>query len=59
MTEEFHHRLKKWRGKLVQKEAADFLKVPLRTYQAWEYGANKPSDLAMQEIERRMSERKP
>lgn len=45
-------RLKKWRGELTQKEAADLLGVSVSTYCNWEYGINKPSVLAMREVDR-------
>lgn len=35
----FKRRLKSWRGKLLQKEAASLLGVNLRTYERWESGA--------------------
>ena len=56
VTDDFREQLLKWRNGRTQKAAAEFLKVPLRTYQAWEYGVNKPSELARKEIERRMAE---
>lgn len=36
--------LSKWREALnmTQKEAAAFLRVPIRTYQEWEQGRRKP-----------------
>jgi len=49
-------RLKKWRGKLLHKEAADKLGVPVWTYRGWEYGRRTPSKLAMAELERRIAQ---
>jgi hypothetical protein len=46
-------KLKKWRGKLTQKEAAAILGVSDNTYRNWEYGTI-PGALAMVEIDRRM-----
>jgi len=51
---EFKEKLRKWRGTLRQKEAANILKVSVRTYQNWEEGKNNPKPLAMAELERRM-----
>lgn len=39
----FRSELREWRGKRLQKEAADILKVSVRTYQGWESGAHEPS----------------
>jgi DNA-binding transcriptional regulator YiaG len=50
-----HDRLKTWRGKQLQKTAADILGVPLPTYRNWEYGENIPGVLAMKEIDRKIS----
>jgi DNA-binding transcriptional regulator YiaG len=53
----FSDDLRKWRGKLLQKEAADVLKVPLDTYRAWEHGQSEPSEAPNKaEILRRMTE---
>ncbi len=52
----FAEELKKWRGKLLQKEAAEILKVPLDSYRAWEYGNREPYDaLSKSEIQNRMA----
>lgn len=45
-------RLKKWRGKVTQKEAADIFGVSVNTYRNWEYGVNVPGSLAMKEVDR-------
>jgi hypothetical protein len=50
----FGKSLKQWRGKRLQKEAADLLQVNLRTYEGWESGRN-PSRYAINEIQRRMA----
>ena len=39
---EFALRLRQWRGQRKQLEAADVLRVPLRTYQSWETGLRMP-----------------
>lgn len=54
MNEPLSVRLKKWRGKLYQKEAADKLNLPLPTYRKYEYGVRQPNPLALAELERRM-----
>lgn len=54
VAESFQTRLREWRGKRRQKEAASDLDVSLRTYQAWEEGLTTPSQLALAELERRM-----
>lgn len=51
----FNKELKKWRGKRRQKEAAEVLKVSLRTYQNWEQGENTPGSLTLAELRRRMA----
>jgi hypothetical protein len=38
----FKDRLREWRGKRRQKEAAEILNVPLGTYRTWEYGKRTP-----------------
>lgn len=43
MSLEYGLKLKQWRGNRLQKEAADILGVPLRTYQSWEHGKNEPA----------------
>lgn len=48
----FSKRLRKWRGKRYQKEAAAALNVELQTYRNWEYGRNVPVHLALREVER-------
>lgn len=50
----FGSKLRIWRGKRYQKEAAEILKVSFRTYQNWEEGVNTPSPFAVVEIERIM-----
>jgi len=47
-------RVREWRGKLTQKEAADILDVPATTLRAWEYGKRQPKKASAQEFERRM-----
>lgn len=58
MANSFAQRLRKWRKfkGLVQKQAAEVLKVNLRTYQNWEEGRWEPQELALAELERRMME---
>jgi transcriptional regulator with XRE-family HTH domain len=48
-------RLRLWRGKLRQKEAAAKLDLPLPTYRKYEYGKRTPNKLALAELERRLS----
>jgi len=55
MTERLSKRLKIWRGKLRQKEAADRLDIPLPTYRKYENGHRTPNKLALAELERRMA----
>jgi len=38
------------KAKLTQKQAAELLGVPFRTYQDWEYGKRTPPDYVMQSI---------
>lgn len=52
----FSKTLRKWRGARLQKEAAEALDVNIKTYQAWEYGVNKPHKLTLVEITRRMNQ---
>lgn len=52
---EFSRLLKAWRGKLFQKEAADRLGVPLRTYQNWENGSRKPARTCMNCVREKMT----
>jgi len=47
-------RLKIWRGKLYQKEAAAILDLPIPTYRKYENGKRTPNKLALAELERRM-----
>jgi len=51
---QFSKRLRKWRWKRLQKEAAFDLGIPLRTFQSWEQGVRAPSKLSLVEVERRM-----
>lgn len=51
----FKSELKKWRGKLYQKEAAAKLDVPLPTYRKWEQGKKTPRALALEAIRARMN----
>ncbi len=48
--------LKAWRKarNLYKKEAASLLRIPLRTYESWEFGANVPSEIVRVEIARRV-----
>lgn len=56
---DFSRKLKEWRGKLLQKEAAQLLGVPERTYEAWEQGSAEPSQKPNRDqIEKRMEETK-
>jgi DNA-binding XRE family transcriptional regulator len=55
---EFARLLKKWRGKKLQKEAADVIGVNLRTYQGYESGRN-PTEFVRREIERKTTELPP
>ena len=55
MSELLSYRLKAWRGKLRQKEAAEKLGLPLPTYRKYENGHRTPNALALAELERRMS----
>jgi DNA-binding transcriptional regulator YiaG len=51
----FAEELRAWRGKRLQKQAADVLAVPLDTYRSWEHGQNEPRETAPKsEILRRM-----
>jgi hypothetical protein len=55
----FAQELRTWRGKLLQKEAAAILGVPLDTYRAWEHGQHEPREvLTRSEIVRRMDAHK-
>jgi DNA-binding transcriptional regulator YiaG len=58
MGDEFKQQLKAWRSKtnILQKQAADILGVPVRTYQAWETGLHEPGALAKVVINERMTE---
>jgi len=59
MDEQFKERLRKWRGSLLQKEAAQMLGVSERTYESWEQGACEPtSKPSIREIEAKMKETK-
>ncbi len=50
--------LKQWRKacRLYKKEAAAILRVPLRTYEAWEWQRNLPSEIVRVEIARRVEQ---
>jgi len=52
---DFAHQLKRWRGHLTQKQAADKLDVPFDTYRNWEYRKNTPVSIVRLEIIKRMS----
>lgn len=47
-------RLRKWRGKRYQKEAAAALDLPVPTYRKYETGKRTPNKLAMAELNRRL-----
>ena len=49
-------RVRDWRGRLTQKEAAAILDIPASTFRAWEYGKRHPKKASAQEFERRMVE---
>lgn len=49
-------KLRIWRGKLYQKEAAEILGIPLATYRKYESGKRTPNKLALAELERRIGE---
>ena len=57
MGTEFKQQLQAWRKKtnILQKQAADILGVPVRTYQAWETGVHEPGALAKVVINERMN----
>jgi len=54
----FNEEIKSWRldCKLRIKEAADKLKVSVRTYESWERDLRTPHALSLPEIRRRMNE---
>jgi len=52
---QFGKMLKAWRGKRLQKEAADLLQVNLRTYEGWENG-RQPSRYAINGLKGQMAE---
>lgn len=54
MPECLAKKLKLWRGKLRQKEAAAKLDLPLTTYRSYEKGKRTPGKLAMIELVRRL-----
>jgi len=54
LDETFKVELRSWRGERLQKQAADVLKVSLRTYENWERGANIPDGIKIEELRRRM-----
>lgn len=55
MPEQFKDRLKKWRGKKYQKEAADLLGVPLPTYRKWECGKRTPNKFVRSVIDSKIT----
>ena len=57
MDKTFKKTIRAWRKSkgMVQKQAADFLDVSVRTYHGWEYGKTSPGKLAMAELLRRMT----
>jgi len=54
----FKTELKKWRRskRFLQKQAAEFLEVNIRTYEGWETGHSVPHALSISEIKRRMAQ---
>jgi predicted transcriptional regulator len=54
--DEFKDRLRAWRGKRYQKQAADILSVSTACIRKWEKGKRTPGKLALAEIERRMAD---
>lgn len=52
----FGEKLRKWRGKRLQKEAADILGVPVMTLRNWEWSRRKPAKTCQTCIERKMVE---
>lgn len=56
LTEQFKDTLRRWRGKLRQKEAASILDVPVATYRKWEIGKRTPKKLTQAEVVRRMAD---
>ena len=55
---EFAQQLRDWRGKRYQKEAADALGVPFRTYVSWEQGQAAPAKICQGCVESIMLEKK-
>ncbi len=55
MPSDLRKKLRIWRGRLFQKEAADLLGIPVSTYRKYEYGKRSPTKLALAELERRMA----
>jgi DNA-binding transcriptional regulator YiaG len=51
----FSKSLKEWRGKRLQKEAAEILDVNVRTYEGWESGRNL-SRYSMNHLRKTMAE---
>lgn len=51
----FSRKLREWRGRRYQKEAAVILDIPLPTYRKYERGKRTPNKLAMAELERRIN----
>jgi hypothetical protein len=49
-------RLRIWRGKRRQKEAAAALNVPVGTYRKWEYGKRIPKSYLIPVYEQKMNE---
>jgi Helix-turn-helix len=54
MADLLKNRLREWRGKRRQKEAAADLDIPVPTYRKYEYGKRTPNRLALAELNRRM-----
>lgn len=50
--------LRAWRkaNGLYKKEAASFLRIPLRTYENWEWGLNTPTEIVRYAITNRINE---
>jgi transcriptional regulator with XRE-family HTH domain len=55
MPDSLGKRLKNWRGKKYQKEAADELGVPLRTYQQWEKDLAAPNKICLKCLEEKIT----
>ncbi len=52
--QEWSSTIRLWRGRRLQKQAADILGIPIRTLQAYEYGLSRPDPIRKVELLRRM-----